>query len=119
MEKMLVTGASGLLGSTVAWTLRNRYEVVGTYHRHPVEIPDCRLVAADLGDRRRAAELVHRERPDLIVHCAGLDADGSDRDPARAKTLHVEAAAGLARAAKEHDAFLIYISSDTVFTSPW
>jgi nucleoside-diphosphate-sugar epimerase len=35
-NKMLITGVSGLLGSNLAYYFKDKYDILGLYHSHPV-----------------------------------------------------------------------------------
>jgi dTDP-4-dehydrorhamnose reductase len=66
--RILVTGASGQLGTTIAADYAGRAEVV------PVT-----RAALDLGDAAAVEAFVERERPDAIINCAAFtDVDGSE-----------------------------------------
>ncbi len=113
--KMLVTGATGMLGRAV----RGRFaaeadvEVTGLCHTRT----GAGLVPLDLADaaaRRRVLEAV---RPDVIVHTAAIrKPDAFAADVASARRLNVDATDALARwTAAAPGRFLVYISSDYVF----
>src|SRR5204863_610108 len=61
-SKILVTGAGGLVGSTVVEHLKS----VGFTKVMPVRRADC-----DLMDRQRTEELFERLRPEHVFHAAG------------------------------------------------
>ncbi|MBN2135956.1 MAG: SDR family oxidoreductase [Acidobacteria bacterium] len=70
-EKILVTGASGVVGSRVlTYLIKEGYDVIATSHkRRPPEV-DIPFVRANLGDARSCFELVNKYRPDIVVHTA-------------------------------------------------
>ena len=87
--KVLVTGSSGLIGSeAVKFFDEMGFEVVGvdnnmradffgprgdtTWNRRRLEADCARFshVATDIRDRAAVDALIHRERPDLIIHAA-------------------------------------------------
>jgi nucleoside-diphosphate-sugar epimerase len=35
-NKVLITGVSGLLGSNLAYYFKDKYDILGLYHSHPV-----------------------------------------------------------------------------------
>lgn len=120
MDKLLITGASGLVGSNLAFTVRDRFDVVGLYHRHPVQIAGCRMAPCDFSQAEAAGEWVRRERPELIVHAAGpSDAAACESDPQLARQLLVDTARSLAQAARDTGACLVYLSCHAVFSGPW
>lgn len=115
---ILVTGAAGFLGWTVARELSGRgLEVVGT-SRDGLGMPaGVRGVALSLDDGGGAgARLIHALRPETVVHAAAMgDADACARAPERADVVNRIASGALARAAAEAGAWLLYTSTDLVF----
>jgi dTDP-4-dehydrorhamnose reductase len=108
VSKLLVTGASGYLGTALcAHAAREGWDVVGTYLTHA---PDgVRAVALDVRDGAAAAALVAREAPDVVVHTAYRQ-DGDD-----ASAINADGAANVAAAAQAAGARLVHVSSDVVF----
>ncbi|WP_394201447.1 dTDP-4-dehydrorhamnose reductase family protein [Shewanella waksmanii] len=114
MSKVLVTGASGLLGRAVYAELSQQpqFEVVGSAYRR-TRPP---LQSIDLTSAEAIDEAFSTIAPDIIVHCAAeRRPDVSEQDPQAALALNVEATRALALAAKRHNTWLIYISTDYVF----
>ena len=103
--KILVTGAAGQLGTTIAHAYADRAEIVAATRQR-----------LDIGDAAAVRAFVARERPDAVINCAAFnDVDGAeDRaiDAIRANALAVRA---LARAAAESGAILVHYSTDFVF----
>jgi dTDP-4-dehydrorhamnose reductase len=116
LKKLLVTGASGLLGSHVARQAVGRFDVLGLYQSfRPRDIPG-RLEPLDLADAPAVRARLDGFRPDLIVHCAALaDADRAQREPDLARRLNVDVPATLAQAARRLGAKLLFVSTDLVF----
>ena len=112
MANVLVTGASGFLGTAViARLLTAGHYTVGL---DPVPAPDAarRHVTDDLSDRRRLDELLRAERITHVIHCGGVSgpmvlAD----DPARVMQINVggqpQSADGVAR--KREDVYLLLV----------
>ncbi|MGB3194150.1 MAG: sugar nucleotide-binding protein, partial [Phycisphaerae bacterium] len=114
-KRMLITGASGMLGNNLARYFRGAFEVLGLYGAHRVQIEGVQTAGADL---ERPAEFADRMRdfqPDVVIHCAGLaSVDECEADPSRTERLNVggtrTAVEGTPRGAK-----FVYISSDSVY----
>ena len=116
MNRLLVTGGSGLLGSNVAFLASTRFDTLITHNDHPVTIPNCKGVKMDLRDPRSIASVVSGFRPQVIVHTAALlPAKLCEENPALADEIHVKGVTSLCEAAKEADAKLIHISTDWIF----
>lgn len=111
--KILVIGASGLVGSHVYDEAKQRgHEVIGTYRSFPVE----GLTQLDLADEKATAELMARFRPDWVVHAAGWTwVDGCEKDPERAFRENCEQPAFLARLCRDQGARFAYFSTTYIF----
>lgn len=110
--KILVTGASGMLGRSVMKRFRaGGIEPVGLAHRRREG-----FVACDLADLASIAPLLDRFAPDVVVHTAAVrDPDVYASDEKAAYRLNADATAEIARWTGAHGAYLVYISSDYVF----
>jgi dTDP-4-dehydrorhamnose reductase len=115
MARVLVTGASGLLGANLALTASG-HEVIAASHAHPVGAGEIRGLQADLSVPGVAREVVDEIRPDWVVHCAAAtDVDACEADPQTAQRLNVEMARRVAEAARAAGARLVHVSTDAVF----
>ncbi|KAJ3279818.1 hypothetical protein HK104_001141 [Borealophlyctis nickersoniae] len=113
LPKVIVTGASGLLGRAVVRVLKEGgYDVVGTAFSRSKD----GLIKLDLTDFDAVDAFVAEQKPQVIIHCAAeRRPDVAERDNAAALKLNVTSSERLARAAAQNGAFLIYISTDYVF----
>jgi dTDP-4-dehydrorhamnose reductase len=106
MTRVLVTGASGLLGRDMAAACERRGHEVFGLGRRELDIRDGSAVAGAL----RSIE------PDVVVNCAAwTDVDGAEGHEAEAMRVNDEAAAMLAAAAARVGASIVLPSSDYVF----
>jgi dTDP-4-dehydrorhamnose reductase len=111
---VLVTGASGMLGSRLAVELGRAHRVCAARHagRTPAGLPSVPL---DLTVPGIAAAL-DAARADAVVHCAALaDADRCEREPALATALNRDAAGALAGLCHRRGVRLVAFSTDLVF----
>ncbi len=103
--KLLVTGATGQLGSAIVREFASGHEVVA-----------CSMRDLDVTCHPHVADYVAAVRPDVIVNCAAYnDVDGSQDHAATALGVNALAVQTLAHAAKRHDAVLVHYSTDFVF----
>ena len=123
--KVLVTGTSGQLGYDVMMELLKRgHEAIGADRNDSKA--EFEHVILDITDAERVSEIVEEVNPDAIIHCAAwTNVDGAE-DPVKrdlVMAVNVEGTGNLARAAKEIDAKMMYISTDYVFNGqgdkPW
>lgn len=114
---LLVIGASGFLGSTVASVAAaSGRAVTGTYRRRAIAHPGMRAVCADLGSLAAAQALLAEVNPDVVINCAAFaNVDGCEANPERARLLNVELPATLGAACAAAGVRLAHISTDSVF----
>ncbi|MBI2512061.1 MAG: SDR family oxidoreductase [Opitutae bacterium] len=116
--KILLTGASGLLGTAVARAAAAAGdEVVGVVGRWPGAVPGvARLVSLDLADSAGVVALARAERPHAILNCAAIaEPAACDAAPELAQRVNVELPAALAAVARELGARFVHVSSEQVF----
>ncbi len=103
--KILVTGATGQLGSTICRLFAPADDVIA-----------CPLEDLDITSHRRVAERVGDARPDVIINCAAYnDVDGSEDHADTALEVNAFGVLLLARAAADAGAVLVHYSTDFVF----
>ena len=113
--KLLVTGASGLLGTRVCeLAMQENYEVISVHSQHSPQFgTPLRL---DLVDRTATGEAFEKTKPDVVVHAAALsDVDKCERERELAWKINVEGTSTIARLCHKYDCFLVYVSTDYVF----
>lgn len=110
---VLVTGATGLLGSALCPLLSEAGYRLICHSRAPTNDGQPFF---PLEDVTRIEPVVSQVRPDWIIHAAGnTSVDDCERDPGATRRLHIEASAELARAARRHGSRLLYVSTDSVY----
>ncbi len=117
MARVLVTGASGLLGANVVLQAAARHQVLAVYHRHAIRANGWQAVRADLSRPGEAARLLEDWKPHWVIHCAAeADVDRCEREPERAMALNCDMARWVAEACRRAGARLAHISTDAVFS---
>ncbi len=112
--RVLVTGAKGQLGSDVVKELESRgLEAVG------VDIEEM-----DITDEKNVMTVIGSEKPDAVIHCAAYTAvDDAEDHEELCRKINAYGTENIAKACKEHDLALMYISTDYVFNGegiePW
>jgi len=114
--KILVTGASGLLGSNFLLSQHACHELLGVYHASPLSSSLCRVSRCDLTSKADVERLIAAERPDCIVNCAALaNIDACEKDPQLASALNTELPARLALLSARKGIKFVQVSTDAVF----
>jgi len=124
--KIFITGINGAVG----WNLANLfhsegYDVLGTFRQaQPPNLPGESSKPAqsyyplDLGDTSLASSQLEAIPQDLdaIIHCAAFtDVNLCQREMEMAERINTEGTRQILNAAKDRNAFLIYLSTDFVF----
>ncbi|KAG8933879.1 hypothetical protein FRC03_010930 [Tulasnella sp. 419] len=117
--KVIVTGASGVLGSAVYEKFRSdpQNDVIGLAHSRQ----HGDLIKVDLHDSAAVEKLVAEFKPHWVIHCAAeRRPDVADKNPEATQRLNAEVPGFLAGLSRKYDYTLVYISTDYVFdgTSP-
>ena len=94
--------------------------MTGLSRHAPPTAPAGRHVVCDLGDARRAAEVIGAIRPDAMIHTQALsDVDRCELEPDAARAQNVGATASLLEALERTPgrgrAWLVHVSTDYVF----
>jgi len=113
--KILVTGASGLLGHAVALAAQESHEVTAQYRRH---IPPAlrKVVQLDITDTGALEKLFREAAPDITIHCAAIsDPVTCEKQHTIVTAVNVPATHALASLCEESRSRMIFISTDLVF----
>jgi dTDP-4-dehydrorhamnose reductase len=110
--RILVIGASGLVGTALIERLGQLGETTGTFHLYPEE----GLTALDISDREAVDAVIDNASPDVVCQPAALThVDYCESHPDEARRINVEGTRALATAARRVGARYVYFSSDYVF----
>lgn len=114
--RILVTGASGLLGAHVVAHFSRKHDVTGT-DRHPSwgdsEAP---FLLGDLLDPEFLLRAMTAVEPEVVIHCAAMvDVDACEDDPLGAYAINSDLTGAIAGAAPE-GCLMVYVTTDGVFS---
>lgn len=115
MARILITGASGLLGLSLALEAMREHEVIGVDRGKLKSVP-FRVIKADLLRRNAIASIFDQARPDWLVNCAALaNLEACEENPNLARLLNTEIPGELAQACVKKGIRFVHISTDAVF----
>ena len=86
MNKIIVTGATGQIGSELVLELRKKYgnqQVVAVGHSKQItgELSNGPYVSVDVTDKNALSELVKKYQPDTIFHLVGILSATGEKNP--------------------------------------
>lgn len=119
--KLLITGATGLLGSHLIRAAQKNWHVVGTYHRTTRrqaqyffgQIDHGRI---DLGDYSETRAMIADVEPAAVIHTAAItDLDYCEKYPDDSQRINLNAAIDLAALCSDMDVPFLFTSADLVF----
>ncbi len=114
--RILVTGASGLLGLNFALQYNGLHEIIGLFNDNLLAHAPFEVCQVDLTQIGVAEKVVLQYRPDCIIHCAALaNVDACESEPELAQRINAEVPGELAAAARKAGIKLVHISTDAVF----
>lgn len=114
--KILITGASGLVGHNVAKGIADLGELHVTVHKNPVDIPNAAEHPLDLMDMDTVDAVIAEVQPDILVHCAALtDVEQCEMNWHVAYTMNVRSTMRFADYIKRREKRIVFISTDLVF----
>lgn len=132
--KIFVTGVGGQLGHDVMNELAGRgYEGVGSdiapeYSGIADSTAVTRMpyIQMDITDEKAVEEILLKEAPDVVVHCAAwtaVDLAEDDDKVSRVRAVNALGTENIAKACRRLDCKMIYLSTDYVFDGqgekPW
>ena len=114
--RILITGASGLLGINLALEAAAHHEVYGTAKDHLIHTDRFRVMPCDLLAPGAVERLLDQTQPDWVIHCAALaNVDACEANPVLAQQSNSDLPFLLATHVARGGARLVHISTDAVF----
>lgn len=113
IEKFLVTGSSGLLGSKIVEQAREHFKVVPTYRTKPL-FPDS--VEMNIRDESEVLRVFGKFRPNVVVHTAAeTNVDRCEVNKEHASKVNADGTRNIAKICNTIGAKIVYVSTDYVF----
>lgn len=105
MQTILVTGASGFVGSRFVKRWNNEYRILAPSHSE-----------MDITDAASVDSYMRVHRPDAVLHLAAISNTGyCEHHPEESYSVNVRGAENVARAATQCGAKFIFFSSDQIY----
>ncbi|MBI2233356.1 MAG: sugar nucleotide-binding protein [Candidatus Aenigmarchaeota archaeon] len=110
--KVLITGASSYVGASVYAHLKEKCDLIGTYHTNKL-FPELEFL--DITDKREVKEFIDLNKPDFIVHvAANASGDWCEKNPEKAVSINQHGTENIVSAANRVNSKIIFISSFAV-----
>ena len=111
---LLITGASGLLGSNLCLHFRKSWRVIGLYRLHPLTMVGVETYGGDLMELETISSDFDFPDPDVVIHTAAFaQVDWCEENPQQAQLLHVASTRFLRHLWPR--AYFVYISTDSIY----
>ncbi len=104
--KILVTGVDGQLG----------YDAIKELNSRKIECLGVDIGDFDITDENSSRDFIIKYRPDAVIHCSAYTAvDKAEDNQELCKAVNANGTENIAKACKEINAKMVYISTDYVF----
>ncbi len=114
--RILVTGASGLLGLNLSLQFAGQHTIIGLFNDNLLAQAPFEVCQVDLAQPGVPEKVIAGYRPDCIIHCAALaNVDANEAEPVLAERINAVVPGELAAAAYKTGVKRVHISTDAVF----
>lgn len=113
---LMVTGASGNLGSWICRLAATSWTVTGIHWQHPYPMGNVQSVKADLTDFSTIDKLFDTLKPSAVIHAAAVSQPGQcESDQQGTHRMNVEVPARMAAICADRRIPFVFTSTDLVF----
>jgi dTDP-4-dehydrorhamnose reductase len=115
MARILITGASGLLGINLALEATREHEVIGL-DRGRLKSAPFQVLKADLLQANEIDSIIASTNPDWLINCAALaNLENCEEDPTQARMLNTDLPGELSTSCAKRNIPFVHLSTDSVF----
>ena len=115
MKKIYITGIAGLLGSNLAYLLKDKYEIYGC-DRNKVLMSGVKASAFDILCENEIEKELVEINPDVVINTvAYVNVDGCEKDSELARRMNAEVPQRIVNISEKTGATVIQISTDAVY----
>jgi dTDP-4-dehydrorhamnose reductase len=115
MARILITGASGLLGINLAQETMNSHDITAVDRGKLANAP-FKILNGDLLNPGILDSVLDSAQPEWLINCAALaDLEACENNPGIARRLNIELPAQMAKSCKSRGISFVHISTDAVF----
>jgi len=115
MARILITGASGLLGINLAQETMSAHEITAVDRGKLVNAP-FKVLNGDLLNADTFNSALDSAQPESLINCAALaDLEACENNPDLSRRLNMDLPAQMAKACKARGISFVHISTDAVF----
>jgi dTDP-4-dehydrorhamnose reductase len=115
MQKLLLTGASGFLGSYWLNSFGNKYETIALVNKSKLNLP-IQTINCDLTNKNNLAAALQAAAPNIIIHAAAISSIANCQNQnTAAYAINVAASKTIAEYCALHKVQLVFTSTDLVF----
>ena len=114
--RILVTGASGLLGLNLCLMKGLEHQVFGIAHRMKLKNVPFTVINKDLTRKKAIEDIFDNSRPELVINCAAMaNVDQCERFQKEAEVINSEVPGRIAQLCADRSIPFVHISTDAVF----
>ena len=113
--KIIITGANGMLGSSLCKLYNNDHEIYALHRDKTCYVNCLKDYSVDLTNEDEVGEIIYKIKPDLLIHCASMtNLEECEKYPDLAMSINTYATENIARLCSNRIK-LVYISTDQIY----
>ena len=117
MDKILITGGSGLLGFNWANNPSNEYTVVVGLHKRIISSSEIKTLEINLNSQAELTETLTILNPDVVVHAVAITSiEYCESHPDLAERINADLARNVAVVCRRLNIKLVHISTDQLYS---